>query len=236
MRPDYPTKSDGTNGPRREPPPRARLWHTMAALPLAIAPSGPRARLAALALGALLLSGCQAPAAQATATQATATPSVVATPTATPTTNPSATATAPATAGPCDPAGLAARITQWEGGAGHRMASVELTNTGSVACTVAALLQPQLVDGNGAVLIDSPAPAPSADVSVTPGGVLKTLVQDGNYCGPAPVAPVSVAFVFPGGLGRIVATPLSATDTGGVPPCLGAPGSAGDIEMQPWAP
>jgi hypothetical protein len=201
----------------------------MAAMPIAIAPTGPRFRLAALALGALLLSGCQAP-----ATQATATPSAVAT--ATPTASTTATAPAPATAGPCDPATLAARITQWEGATGHRIASVELTNTGSAECTVAALLQPQLVDGNGAVLIDSPAPAPSAAVSVSAGGVLKTLVQDGNYCGPAPVAPVSVAFVVPGGLGRIVATPLSPTDTTGVPPCLGPPGSAGDIEMQPLAP
>jgi Domain of unknown function (DUF4232) len=201
----------------------------MAGMHFASAPSGPRFRLTALVLGALLLSGCQA-----TGTQATPTPSAVPTPTATPTTNPSATV--PAALGPCDPAMLAARITQWEGAAGHRIASVELTNAGSAECTVPALLQPQLADGSGAVLIDSPAPAPPADVSVTPGAVRKTLVQDGNYCGPAPVAPVSVAFVFPGGLGRIVATPLSATDTSGVPPCLGAPGSAGDIEMQPWAP
>jgi hypothetical protein len=198
----------------------------MAAIHVATAPRGPRFGLAALALGALLLGGCQA----------AATPSATPTPTATPTASTTATATAPATAGPCDPATLAARITQWEGATGHRIASVELTNTGSTECTVAALLQPQLVDGNGAVLIDSPAPAASADLSVTPGGVLKTLVQDGNYCGPAPVAPVSVAFVFPGGLGRIVATPLSPTDTTGVPPCLGPPGSAGDIEMQPLAP
>jgi hypothetical protein len=234
MRPDHATPSDGTNGPRREPSPPARLSHTMDVMPLAIVPRGPRAPLAALALGALLLGGCQAPATQVPATPSATTPE--ATPSATASTTASAAATAPATPGPCDTATLAARITQWEGAAGHRIASVELTNTGSAECTVAALLQPQLVDGNGAVLIDSPAPAASADLSVTPGGVLKTLVQDGNYCGPAPVAPVSVAFVFPGGLGRIVATPLSSTDTTGVPPCLGAPGSAGDIEMQPLAP
>lgn len=205
----------------------------MAAMHLASVTSGPRFRLAALALGALLLSGCQAAAIPATATP---TATATSTPGSTPTTKPSATATAPAAAGACDPAMLAARITMWEGAAGHRIASIELTNAGTAECTVAALLQPQLVDGNGAVLIDSPVPAASADLSVIPGGVLKTMVQDGNYCGPAPLAPVSVAFVFPGGLGRIVATPLSATDTDGVPPCLGAPGSAGDIEMQPWAP
>jgi hypothetical protein len=207
----------------------------IAAMPITTAPIGRRSRLSALVLGAVLLSGCQA---AGTLAPATPTPTPSAPATATPTTIPAATATASpvATTGPCDPATLAARITQWEGATGHRIASVELTNAGSAECTVAELLQPQLVDGNGAVLIDSPAPAPSAAVSVTSGGVLKTLVQDGNYCGPAPVAPVSVAFVFPGGLGRIVATPLSPTDTTGVPPCLGAPGSLGDIEMQPLAP
>ena len=55
-------------------------------------------------------------------------------------------------------------------------------------------------------------------------------------CGPAPAAPVTVAFVLAGGIGRVVALPVSATDTFGVPPCLGAPGSAGNIEMHPWAP
>lgn len=232
MRPDLPTMLDGTNGPRRDAPPRARLWDTMAALPLAIAPSGPRFRLASLALGAVLLGACQAP-----ATQATPTPTAVATLAATPSTTAIATPTATAAAvGPCDSSTLTARVTEWQGGAGHRVATVELTNKGSVDCTVDALLQPQLVDGNGAVLIDSAAPAAPAALTEGPGGVLHTLVQDGNYCGPTPVAPVTVAFVFAPGLGRIVAAPLSPTDTTGVPPCLGAPGSAGDIEMQPWAP
>jgi hypothetical protein len=235
MRPDHPTGSDGTNGPRRKSPPRARLWRTMPVTPIAGVPSGPRFQLAALALGALLLGGCQAPASQATATP-TVTASATASAASTTNPTPTATATAPAAAGPCDPNMLAARITQWQGAAGHRIASVELTNKGSGDCTVDALSQPQLVDGNGAVLIDSAAPAASAALTITPGGVLHTLVQDGNYCGPAPVAPVTVAFVFAPGLGRIIAAPLTATDTTGVPPCNGAPGSAGDIEMQPWSP
>ena len=210
----------------------------MTAPPIALAPGPLRVRLAAFGLGAVLLAACQAPATepiatQPIATQPTATPSAVATPTSTPTI---ATATAPAAAGPCDPNMLAGRITMWDAGAGHRIATVELTNKGTADCTVASLSQPQLVDGNGAVIIDSAAPAPSAALTVGPGGVLHTLVQDGNYCGPAPVAPVTVAFVFGPGLGRLVAAPLSPTDTTGVPPCLGAPGSAGDIEMQPWAP
>ncbi len=50
------------------------------------------------------------------------------------------------------------------------------------------------------------------------------------------VAPVTLAFVFPGGSVRFVATALAPTDTSGLPPCFGAPGSAGTITMQAWAP
>jgi hypothetical protein len=143
-------------------------------------------------------------------------------------------APSPTAVEPCKPANLDARITLWEGAMGHRIAHVELTNTGFSACVIQSKARPQLVDGNRSILIDGAAPAaPDPFLTVAPGGVLKTLVQDGNYCGPAPVAPVSVAFVLADG-SRFVATPLSPTDAT-VPPCNGA-GSAADIEMQPWAP
>jgi hypothetical protein len=180
------------------------------------------------------------PSATATATEtpsptAIATPAATPSPTLTPTPKPTSapTPTPTPTTGPCDPAKLAARITLWEGAAGHRIAHVELTNAGTVSCTLRAMAKPQLVDGKGSVLIDGMNPPASALLTVTPGQVLKTLVQDANYCGPAPVAPVSVAFVLSGG-GRIVATPVSPTDTT-LPPCNG-PGSPADVEMQPWAP
>jgi hypothetical protein len=156
-----------------------------------------------------------------------------ATPVPTPAPTPSPKPTGP-TISACDPAHLAARITLWEGAAGHRIAHVELTNTSARSCTTRALDKPQLVDGHGSVLIDGTAPGASKTLTVAAGGTLKTLVQDGNYCGPAPVAPVTVAFVLSNG-GRFVATPFSKSDAT-VPPCLGAAGSKGDIEMQPWAP
>jgi hypothetical protein len=162
-----------------------------------------------------------------------ATPSAAPTPVSAPSTS-AAPATAAPTNGSCDLANLSARITLWEGAAGHRIANVELRNTGSTACFVRAMARPQLVDAHTAVLIDGSNPPASGLVAVAPGGVLRTLVQDGNYCGPTPGAPVSVAFVLADG-GRIVADPLSPTDAT-VPPCLGAAGSAGDIQMQPWAP
>jgi len=136
----------------------------------------------------------------------------------------------------CAPAELEARITGWEGAAGHRIATVVLRNTGPEPCTVPALMQPQLVDATGAVLIEGPPPAASETVTVPAGGTLTTLVQDGNYCRPAPREPVTVAFVLPAGAGRIVAANESTTGLSGVPPCSSDPGSsaAGDIEMQPW--
>jgi len=167
-------------------------------------------------------------------------PSTSPSPSAAPAATPSADASAmiptptPAPAvGPCEPAALAARIILWEGAAGHRIADVELTNTGSSPCTVSATSKLELVDGGGSVLIDGPSPPASALVTVTTGEVLTTLVDTSNYCGPAPVEPVTVAFVLAGG--RLVATPVSATDAT-VPPCLGLPGSAGEIQMHPWAP
>ena len=162
------------------------------------------------------------------------TPTVSPSPTPTATASPTPTPTPTPTIGPCDPGSLAARITAWEGAAGHRIADVELTNAGTVTCRLATVAKPQLIDGHGSVLIDGTDPAPSRTLTIAPGDVVKTFVQDANYCGPDPVAPVSVAFVLDGG-GRFVATPLSPTDAT-VPPCNGAPGSAGDIEMQPWAP
>jgi hypothetical protein len=158
--------------------------------------------------------------------------SPVASPSTSPEASPSASVTAAPTVGHCEAAQLAARITLWEGAAGHRIAHVELSNVGTVTCTVEAMARPQLVDGNGAVLINGAIPPTSEVLSIRPGEVLTTLVEDANYCGPAPVPPVSVAFVFSGD-GRVVASPVSPTDTT-LPPCNG-PGSPADIEMQPWA-
>jgi hypothetical protein len=183
-------------------------------------------------LAVILLAGCSlAVPPSSSPTSTLPTPSPTAVPTATPTASPEPTASI----GACDPAELAARITGWDGAAGSRFADVELTNAGTATCTVATMWQPQLVDGAGNVLIDGAAPTASDVLSVTAGAVLRAVVRTANYCGPDPLAPVGLAFVTSGGGGRVVAVPLSATDTSGVPPCLG-PGSPGEIEMQPWAP
>jgi len=172
--------------------------------------------------------------APANPTAAPASPLATAAPSPTAASNPTAT---PVAAIPlCSPSKLAARITAWDAGMGNRTAHVEVTNTDSKICHIRKLDRPQLVDGHGSVIIDGLPPAASSFVTIGPGGVLKTLVNASNYCGPDPLAPVSVAFIYPGGVARFVATPLSPTDLSGVPPCNGAPGSAGDITMLAWAP
>jgi hypothetical protein len=190
------------------------------------------ARVVVIAL-AVVVAAC-------TPTQApvSATPTAPVTPSPTQAATSAAPATptlSPSTAAACAIGELVARVIQWEGAAGHRIGTVELKNGSKIACTVPELDQPQLVDGVDTVLIDGAAPTSSGSVAVAPGGTLQTLVQTGNYCGAAPIVPVTVAFVFPGGTGRIVAVPLTPEDTGGVPPCNG-PGGPGDIEMHPWAP
>lgn len=199
-------------------------------------------RLAALPLMLLLVAACSGP---ATTPSPTKTPTVTPSPTATPspTVTPSVTASPAVTASPeasastvangsCDPADLAARITMWEGAAGSRIASVDLTNEGTVACLVPSVARPQLLDGQGLVLIEGEVARPAVGLLVAPGATLQTLVQDSNYCGAAPTAPVTIAFQFLDG-DSLMATPLSANDAT-VPPCNGA-GEPAHIEMQPWA-
>jgi hypothetical protein len=134
--------------------------------------------------------------------------------------------------GPCDPADLAARITLWEGAAGQRIAHVQLTNRGTTDCLLEQLARPQLVNGDGGVLIDGRSPTSGDQITVAPGAVLNTLVEAGNYCKAAPPPPVSVAFVFRDG-GRVVAQPVDPADAT-LPPCLG-PTQPATIDMHPWA-
>jgi hypothetical protein len=190
---------------------------------------------------ALVLVGCTgAPGTSVASLAPTAspapTPSASVEPTSSPTPTPTQSPTPtpkPTPIGACDTNNLAARITMWEGAAGSRIGHVELTNTGTGACTIRTLERPQLVDGHGSVLINGTDPTSTKTIAVGPGDVLKTLVDDANYCGPDPAPPVSIAFVFASG-SRIVASPLSPSDDT-VPPCNGNPGSAGEITMHAWA-
>lgn len=144
---------------------------------------------------------------------------------------PASTPTPKPTIALCDPAVLAARITLWEGAAGNRIAHVQLSNTGPSDCVLGDRSQPRLVGGDGAVLIDGKAITTSHGLVMSPGILHITLVDVSNYCGSAPVPPVTVAFVF--GAVEVKATPASPTDAT-VPPCNGA-GVPASIDMHPWS-
>jgi hypothetical protein len=161
-------------------------------------------------------------------------PTPTSTPPATPVPTPTAAPTPTATPaiGACGPAALVAKITMWEGAAGSRIADVEVTNAGRVACMLEKLERPQLIDGSGRVLIDGTAPTTGGVLELAPGARATTLVEASNYCGAAPVPPVRVAFVLRDGK-RFVAAPPTPTDAT-VPPCNG-PGQPAVIGMQPWA-
>jgi hypothetical protein len=142
---------------------------------------------------------------------------------------------AAASAPRCIASQLSARIIDWQGAAGSRIADIELVNTSFATCTIRNYPRVRLVSAHGAILINGTAASTTAAVHVLPRlGFLKTEVSDNNYCGPSYAKPVTLAFVLPGTLGRVVAIPLSATDASGVPPCLGAPGSHGHISMHAW--
>jgi uncharacterized protein DUF4232 len=127
---------------------------------------------------------------------------------------------------------LTARIDHWEGAAGQRIAAVELINGDANECRMERLPRVQLVDGGGNVLIDSGASASNAVMTLSPGGRATTEVAVGNWCGPLPQAPISVAFAFSSG-DRLVAAPVSPTDRT-LPPCNGE-GAPATISMHPWS-
>ena len=136
--------------------------------------------------------------------------------------------------GACLVADLKAHVNSWDGAAGNRIGTLTLTNAGVVACKLEAIERPQLVDGSGTVLIDGDDPTDPGSITLASGETVTTMVDDANYCGPAAVAPVTVAFLFNTG-DRLVAEAKSPTDMTGLPDCLG-PGGPGMITMHRWAP
>ena len=136
---------------------------------------------------------------------------------------------------PCVGSHLSARIVDWQGAVGSRIADVQLVNTSFSPCSIRNFPQVRLVNGHGTTLIGGPAASTTGAAHVLAAlGFLKTEVEDSNYCGAAPTKPSTLEFVLPGSQGRVVAIPVSATDDTGVPPCFGTPGSAGHISMHAW--
>jgi len=173
------------------------------------------------------------PASQAVVPGPSVTPEVSTAPEATSTPEasepPEASATPEATLNPC--VHLSTPLT-WEGAAGQRIATITLTNREDGDCVLGEFERVQFVDAGNQPLIDGPA-APGV-VTVPAHSSVSTLVEIGNYCGPAPEQPVGIMFVNARGGILLIGSPESAADMS-VPPCNG-PNAPATIQMQPWAP
>ncbi len=121
----------------------------------------------------------------------------------------------------------------WEGNMGRLYGTFTLTNISPTPCRVDSLSTPQLINGDGKILIEGGSVAPTIMKTMRPGQTLTALVVSANLCAAPPiVAPVTVGFIMSEGKAA-VAPPISPTDTQAVPPCSGDPSvPSGDIYIQ----
>jgi hypothetical protein len=131
----------------------------------------------------------------------------------------------------CGPNDVDAVIRRWVAVGAVRVATVELNNVGGPTCVVWRFSQAGLY-GNGELLIQGEEGSPSQVVKSGTGVVLRTRVEVWNYCGPKPEVPVFIAFLEED-TGFYVATPVTATDRSGVPPCVDK-SARGTVRMDGW--
>jgi hypothetical protein len=134
------------------------------------------------------------------------------------------------TLGPCTH--LSTPLT-WDGAAGQRIATITVTNRSDGTCVIDGMTRVQYVDAGNHPLIDGPVPAGAGTLTVGPHSSVTTMVEIGNYCGPAPEQPVGIAFTDGARRLFLVGSPASQADMS-VPPCNG-PGQPGTIQMHPWS-
>ena len=142
--------------------------------------------------------------------------------------SPSPTAS-PAPSNECD---LQAAITAWEGAAGSRIATIQLTNAGPLACSIPALPSARLIDGSGRVLAQIVNPDTGATIALAVGDIVTTDASVSNVCGQPPTPPVTIQLDL-GAHGVVTARPLSPTDAT-VPPCNG-PTQPSEMSIHPWS-
>lgn len=175
--------------------------------------------------------------AQATVAAAVPTP----TPTA-PVASPQASAAVvPTQASPatCAATDLASELLDWQGAAGTRFGTVRVRNMGTADCLVSGTPGLQLIDGQGAVYLDSATLGGPASVSPTkPVYTLRAGATDSlyllvglqNVCMADPVAPVHLALVMPSNHGRVVGTEANGVSIS-MAPCNG-PGQPSVLHVQ----
>ena len=118
----------------------------------------------------------------------------------------------------------------WEGATGQRIAHVTLNNRREDDCALGEFERVQYVDAGNVALIEGPAPA--GELTIPGHSSVSTLIEIGNYCGPAPEQPVGFVFVSRSGGTLLVGSAAADADMS-VPPCMGSSAPA-TIQMQRW--
>lgn len=193
--------------------------------------TGPSRFLVAIGLG-LLIAGCGT--ASATPTPAptpTPTPTATATPTPAPTPTPSLIeiTPSPVSVAPQSPLCIGsqevAAITIWhvvaDGTEIDFFTGSHSSTSGGTLCYLRGTSEAQVVSG-GSIIADSGAGTASVldsdpYVPEAPGDKVYSSVIWSNWCSSSPRQPITIAFVLPGGLGRVVANTGSGMPP---PPCV----------------
>ncbi len=187
-------------------------------------------RLGLLVAGvAVVIAGCTGSAATPTPTPVASVAAATATPTAAPTATPTAAPTPTPVPTPpgrlCTGPEQVAAVTIWHVVAGGTeidfFTGSHTSTTGETPCYLHGTSEGQVVAGGSVIADSGAASAVALDgdpyVIVNPGDKVYSSVLWSNWCGRAPSQPITVAFVLPGGLGRVVAN----TNTGmPAPPCV----------------
>jgi uncharacterized protein DUF4232 len=95
----------------------------------------------------------------------------------------------PGAAVECRANDLSGLIMSWEGAAGHRIATIRISNDGSTSCRLPQFLRPALIDGDGHALIVGQLVPEPASITVPARATTSTMVDMANYCGAAPTPP-----------------------------------------------
>ncbi len=176
------------------------------------------AAVAALLLGAALITGCGA----------TLSPSVG------PVTIPGgSSATGSAPAGPCSTVDIKASGGPWGGAAGSRGADVTVTVVGTGSCLLPPRPVAAIVDATRTVVLQTKPVVATGERTLAPGKPASFSILFGNWCDPAPKLPLRPVVVLDSGLVEIGGLALATIDD--LPPCNG-PGQPATISTTDWQP
>jgi len=135
----------------------------------------------------------------------------------------------------CDASELVAAVSLWTSiPAGTEGDFIIGSETTGRTCYLHGTAEGQIVAAD-TVIADSgtaSAVASATDpyLKLSPGGKIAATVTWSNWCGPAPATPITIAFVLPAGMGRVVANTSGPTP---VPACVSS-GSPSAVTAAAW--